>query len=82
MSSENDSDMELSDFEELPMNAEDFKEEGNDKYKAKDYKGAIASYSKAIELAPTNSTFLTNRAAAYLMTQNYREVSIFNILIL
>jgi stress-induced-phosphoprotein 1 len=42
------------------------KEEGNAAYKSKKFDEAIAAYTKAMELDPTDITFLTNRAAARL----------------
>lgn len=50
-----------------------FKGEGNERYKAKDYKGAIALYTKAIKLDATNPAYYGNRAAAYLMLTSYKE---------
>ncbi|KAJ3339883.1 hypothetical protein HDU83_007430, partial [Entophlyctis luteolus] len=43
----------------------------NEKYKAGDYKAAVELYSKAIELAPENATYLANRSAAYTMLRNH-----------
>ena len=54
--------------------AENFKTDGNEKYKQKKYKEAIESYSKAIDLEPDNVSFYLNRAAAQLMVLSYREV--------
>jgi tetratricopeptide (TPR) repeat protein len=39
---------------------------GNAAYKAKDFDAAIAAYTRAAELDPTDPTYLTNRAAAKL----------------
>lgn len=50
-----------------------FKGEGNERYKAKDYKGAIALYTKAIKLDATNPAYYGNRAASYLMLASYKE---------
>lgn len=38
------------------------KEKGNAAYKKKDFTAALEHYDKAIELDPTNVTFLTNKA--------------------
>ena len=38
------------------------KELGNAAYKRKDFETALEHYGKAIELDPTNMSFLTNRA--------------------
>lgn len=54
--------------------AEKYKEEGNTKYKAQQYRSCLTDYTKAIEAAeaeeaepPRRATYLGNRAAAYLM---------------
>jgi len=38
------------------------KELGNSAYKKRDFETALEHYAKAIELDPTNVSFLTNRA--------------------
>jgi DnaJ family protein C protein 7 len=60
--------------------AEAWKEEGNNRYRAKDYKGSLVSYSKAIELdgdggnnPSPNPAYFNNRAAAYMMTLQFAE---------
>lgn len=45
--------------------AEALKLEGNKAMAGKDYDTAIAKYTAAIELIPTNAVYLSNRAAAY-----------------
>lgn len=45
--------------------AEKLKSAGNAAMQQKDYKTAIAKYSEAITLSPTNPIYLSNRAAAY-----------------
>jgi len=47
------------------MAAEQWKNKGNEFYSQKNYTEAINAYSKAIDLAPGNHAYLTNRAAAY-----------------
>ena len=42
------------------------KDEGNKCLKAKDFDGAIAKYTEAIALDPTNHVFYSNRSAAHL----------------
>ncbi len=44
------------------------KEDGNVAYKKLDYAAAIEKYTKAIELDPNTVSYLTNRAAAHLMS--------------
>ncbi len=46
---------------------------GNNYYKAKNYKQAVDSYTKAIDLDPTNALLFTNRAAAALMLSQFKE---------
>lgn len=50
------------------------KNRGNDLYKNKDYTAAIGAYTKAIDLEPSAPLLYTNRAAAYLMTHQFKEV--------
>jgi len=47
--------------------ADEHKEEGNQLYKAKNYRDALAKYSTAIELGPSVAAYYSNRAACYLM---------------
>jgi len=47
------------------------KEKGNHHYKKKEFNEALAAYTEAIALEPTNITFLNNRAAVHLMMKNY-----------
>ncbi|XP_059052848.1 protein unc-45 homolog B [Achroia grisella] len=58
--------------------AESFKIKGNDAFKNDKYEDAISFYSKAINLAEKDSrdmaTYLKNRAAAYLKTNEYNKV--------
>ncbi|KAL6631764.1 TPR-like protein [Neocallimastix sp. 'constans'] len=54
--------------------AENYKKKGNELYKNKNYEDAINFYTKAIDKCPhCNSKYYTNRAAAYMMTLNYKE---------
>ena len=43
------------------------KELGNEAYKVKNFEQALAHYDKAIELDPTNMTYLTNKAGFYFI---------------
>ncbi|EIW75107.1 TPR-like protein [Coniophora puteana RWD-64-598 SS2] len=52
--------------------AEQIKEEGNVAFKAQRYGDAIDLYSKAIDLAPHEAAYLTNRAAAYMALKRFR----------
>ncbi|KAF2209417.1 hypothetical protein CERZMDRAFT_114077 [Cercospora zeae-maydis SCOH1-5] len=56
-----------------PEDAEISKAEGNKHYKAGKYAAAIEEYGKAIEANPTSSTYLSNRAAAYMAAGKYSE---------
>ena len=53
--------------------AEAFKSKGNAAMASKDYKSAIDSYSKALNLVPLNPIYLSNRAAAYSAIQRHAE---------
>ena len=50
------------------------KAEGNDKYKSKDYRGAIEDYTRAIEIRP-DPGYYTNRAAAHMMILQFDKVT-------
>ncbi|RMZ86429.1 hypothetical protein DV736_g6343, partial [Chaetothyriales sp. CBS 134916] len=47
------------------------KASGNKYFKAKDYDRAVQEYSKAVEADPSNPTYLSNRAAAYMSAGKY-----------
>ncbi|XP_035212131.1 stress-induced-phosphoprotein 1-like [Stegodyphus dumicola] len=47
------------------------KDKGNEFYKQKKFEEAIAQYDKAIELDPTEMTFLTNKAAVYFEQKDF-----------
>lgn len=49
------------------------KGKGNEKYKGKDYRGAIDDYTNAIEAHP-DPAFYTNRAAAHMMILQFNKV--------
>lgn len=51
--------------EKTKEKAEALKLEGNKAMAARDFETAIAKYTAAIELVPTNAVYLSNRAAAY-----------------
>lgn len=57
----------LTSGEKPPANpeAEKLKGQGNVAMQAKEYAKAIELYTKAIDIAPTNAIYLSNRAAAY-----------------
>ncbi|KAG2012165.1 DnaJ protein [Coprinopsis cinerea AmutBmut pab1-1] len=52
--------------------AEKVKEEGNVKFKAKNYDDAVDLYSEAIDLNPQEPSYWTNRAAAYMALKRFR----------
>jgi tetratricopeptide (TPR) repeat protein len=54
---------------------EEHKAQGNEKYKAADYKGAIECYSAAIEVDPSVVALYGNRAAANTMLGEYNKVT-------
>lgn len=51
--------------------AEEWKQDGNILFKTANYLAAVEAYSQAILLNPTESTFLGNRAAAYLQSNQF-----------
>ena len=44
----------------------EYKNRGNEKFKAKDYLGAVQAFSEAIALDPSNAVLYSNRSGAYL----------------
>jgi len=55
------------------MTALEWKAKGNELYKSRDYKASIAAYSEAIRMDGKEPAFRLNRAAAYLMTLEYKQ---------
>ncbi|CAK1549792.1 unnamed protein product [Leptosia nina] len=53
--------------------AEEKKENGNNLYKFKNYKGALAMYEEAIKLCPENAAYYGNRSACYMMLGMYKK---------
>ncbi|KAJ5370329.1 Small glutamine-rich tetratricopeptide repeat-containing protein 2 [Penicillium cataractarum] len=51
------------------------KSEGNALMAKKDYAAAIESYSKALEIAPANPIYLSNRAAAYSASGQHEKAA-------
>eukprot|EP00462_Mataza_sp_D1_P000542 CAMPEP_0175096448 /NCGR_PEP_ID=MMETSP0086_2-20121207/4740_1 /TAXON_ID=136419 /ORGANISM="Unknown Unknown, Strain D1" /LENGTH=919 /DNA_ID=CAMNT_0016369855 /DNA_START=130 /DNA_END=2889 /DNA_ORIENTATION=- len=49
------------------------KDKGNECYRAKEFKDAVAFYTKSIELDPSNAVYLTNRAMAHLKLKNWEK---------
>ncbi|XP_034949573.1 stress-induced-phosphoprotein 1 [Chelonus insularis] len=49
------------------------KQKGNDAYKKKDFETALKHYNKAIELDPTEITYLLNIAAVYFEQKEYKK---------
>ncbi|THH08431.1 hypothetical protein EW145_g2718 [Phellinidium pouzarii] len=52
--------------------AEELKEEGNTAFREKCYVAAIRLYSQAIDLQPTEPTYLTNRAASHMAMKHFK----------
>jgi DnaJ family protein C protein 7 len=55
------------------LDGEAYKQAGNKFFKQKEYIKSVEEYSKAIECEPENGTFLSNRAAAYMLAGKFRE---------
>lgn len=51
------------------------KNEGNEFFKVRDFPRAIASYSEAIDLQPTNAVLYSNRSAAYAGLNKWAEAA-------
>jgi len=51
------------------------KNEGNNFFKAKNYKEAIAKYTEAIQLDPTDVTFFSNRSACYAALEEWENAA-------
>ncbi|CDS82019.1 related to tetratricopeptide repeat protein 2, dnajc7 [Sporisorium scitamineum] len=53
--------------------AQEYKTQGNQHFSSKRYSKAIDAFTSAYELDPTDSTFLTNRAAAKMSLKMYKS---------
>ncbi|KAI5299880.1 hypothetical protein KEM55_001268, partial [Ascosphaera atra] len=53
--------------------SDNFKSQGNAALSRKDYAAAINFYSKALEIAPGNPIYLSNRAAAYSASGDHQK---------
>ncbi|KAH0544244.1 stress-induced-phosphoprotein 1 [Cotesia glomerata] len=49
------------------------KQKGNDAYKKKDFETALSHYNKAVDLDPTDITYLLNIAAVYFEQKEYQK---------
>lgn len=49
------------------------KEQGNEAYKKREFDKALQHYNKAVELDPTDMTYLTNIAAVYFEQKDYKK---------
>ncbi|KAH9579898.1 STI1 domain [Trypanosoma melophagium] len=58
------------------LSAEEIKDKGNELMGMAKYNEAIAAYTKAIEIEPTNHIFFANRAAAHTHLKDYRSAII------
>ncbi|GAC93624.1 hypothetical protein PHSY_001189 [Pseudozyma hubeiensis SY62] len=59
--------------QEDKQQAQQDKTQGNQHFSAKEYSKAIDAFTRAYELDPTDSTFLTNRAAAKMSLKMYKS---------
>ncbi|SLM37333.1 Tetratricopeptide-like helical domain [Lasallia pustulata] len=55
------------------VDPEQFKAAGNKFFKAKDFDTAIKEYTKAIDADPQSSTYISNRAAALISANRFKE---------
>lgn len=60
--------------ESVPPSPIDHRQQGNDAFRAKDYKLAFESYSSALESAPESVVLLANRAAAAIQLADFESV--------
>lgn len=58
---------------EKKKNAEAFKAQGNDFYKARQFEQALAYYQKAIDTDPAELTYYSNKAAVYFEMKQFDE---------
>ena len=59
--------------EAVNCDPEEEKLKGNEKFKSKDYSGALFHYNRAIELDKENYIYYSNKASALLMMKNYSD---------
>lgn len=62
--------------DEQKKQAEDYKSQGNASMAKKNYTTAIELYTKALEIIPKNPIFLSNRAAAYSASKDYKSACV------
>lgn len=55
----------------MSKTADQWKQEGNEAFKIKNYTDAIAAYTRAIGINPSEASYFGNRAACYLSLKNY-----------
>lgn len=53
--------------------AAEYKDKGNDAYKAANYDKAVEFYTSGIEHEPNNAALFSNRSAAYLKLEDYEK---------
>jgi len=53
--------------------AAEAKERGNEKFKAADYPAAVREYGEAIKRKPSDATYYSNRAAAYIKLNDHQR---------
>lgn len=58
---------------EMKAQATEYKNNGNQHFVQKEYDEAIAAYSKAIELNPTEASYYSNRSACFMSMKKYKE---------
>lgn len=60
----------------MSAEASSLKDEGNEKFKAGDYAGAITAYTRSIELDASQHLCFSNRSGAYLKDRELRKVTL------
>lgn len=57
---------------DIEKSAEDYKQEGNNLYKAGNYQKALQLYTKAINKNPKEHSYYSNRALCHFNLKNYQ----------
>lgn len=55
------------------MNAEEYKNKGNESFKNKNYKEAIEYYTKAINVGPKHHTYFCNRSICHISLNDFKK---------
>mmetsp|Transcript_20591 Transcript_20591/g.33430 ORF Transcript_20591/g.33430 Transcript_20591/m.33430 type:complete len:576 (-) Transcript_20591:192-1919(-) len=59
--------------QEIKKQADEEKKKGNEFYKKRKYEEALGCYEKALEIDPTNCTYLSNKASVYMTMKDFDQ---------